>query len=434
MTRRLLGIAVSAVALLMAVAPGAGAQEDGSGTTVPVNTVPPEGGTSTSLPPGDPGTVPPGSTTTVPGTPPTTTLPPSVTLPPELAGDPRAPLLVDPGPDDGGDVPVGQRSFSPESNRVLAAKVKEARAELAQARGEIEGLRRAIELKRREVDDLAGRVEGLKSEIEKNVRAAVRAREELSEHAVNAYMTGSTEQKMTLVRAEDPVELGVARRYLESVVDADGAALRAYRSARRKLSDNQAALADRLGDARVELAELESRSADAVARVLEITEAVQAYEAGSHVYVEGFVFPVDGEVEFIDSWGYPRMSGTSFAHWHQGTDIFAKMGTPLVAAESGRLRGIGTGTLGGNKLWVVGDSGTEYYYAHLSAYASDIEDGKRVNAGDVVGYVGDTGNAKGTSPHLHFEIHPGGGDAVNPYPLLKAVYGARPMVRIVAGG
>jgi murein DD-endopeptidase MepM/ murein hydrolase activator NlpD len=82
---------------------------------------------------------------------------------------------------------------------------------------------------------------------------------------------------------------------------------------------------------------------------------------------------------------------------------------------------MGTGSLGGIKLWVVGESGTEYYYAHLIDYAPGITDGTRVEAGDVIGYVGNTGNAISTPPHLHFEIHPDGGDAIDPYPLLHAV-------------
>ena len=106
------------------------------------------------------------------------------------------------------------------------------------------------------------------------------------------------------------------------------------------------------------------------------------------------------------------------------------MGTPLVACESGTLTKIGPAGLGGNRLWVKGDSGTEYYYAHLSAFAEGSVEGKRVNAGDVVGFVGNTGNAAGGPSHLHFEVHPGGGDAVNPYPLLKAAYGAKPMVKV----
>ncbi|MGH2684782.1 MAG: M23 family metallopeptidase, partial [Actinomycetota bacterium] len=117
----------------------------------------------------------------------------------------------------------------------------------------------------------------------------------------------------------------------------------------------------------------------------------------------------------------PRMPGTEYEHLHQGTDIFAPAGTSLLACERGVITKMGTDVLGGIKLWLVGESGARYYYAHLTAFADDIEEGDVVEAGTVVGFVGNTGNAVGTPSHLHFEIHPGAGPAVNPFPLLKAV-------------
>jgi murein DD-endopeptidase MepM/ murein hydrolase activator NlpD len=145
------------------------------------------------------------------------------------------------------------------------------------------------------------------------------------------------------------------------------------------------------------------------------------FAAGSEIAIHGFVFPVGDPHSFGDSFGAPRMMGTGYEHAHQGIDIMAPTGTPLLACERGIVTKMGSDVLGGTKIWVKGQSGTYYYYAHLSAFADGMVDGLVVEPGTIIGYVGDTGNAKGGAPHLHFEIHPEGGPAVNPYPLLKVV-------------
>ena len=132
---------------------------------------------------------------------------------------------------------------------------------------------------------------------------------------------------------------------------------------------------------------------------------------------QGYAFPVLGEgVGYGDDYGDPR-AGTG---WHHGTDLFAPMGTPIVAVADGTLSKVGVNNLGGNRLWLTDDAGNAFYYAHLSAYAPGTADGVRVRAGQVIAFLGNTGQAITTPPHLHFEIHPGGGDSVNPYPYLVA--------------
>jgi murein DD-endopeptidase MepM/ murein hydrolase activator NlpD len=127
--------------------------------------------------------------------------------------------------------------------------------------------------------------------------------------------------------------------------------------------------------------------------------------------------PVNGAVAFTDTWGAPRSGGRT----HEGVDMIAARGTPLVAIEDGTIKRMGNGGLGGITIYLTGASGDQYYYAHLDAWASGLSVGQSVAVGEMIGTVGNTGNAQYTIPHLHFEFHPGGGSPVNPYPLVAGL-------------
>jgi LysM repeat protein len=120
--------------------------------------------------------------------------------------------------------------------------------------------------------------------------------------------------------------------------------------------------------------------------------------------------PVQGGARMMNDWGFPRSGG----RFHEGNDLFASRGTPAVAVVSGTAVQV-VGRIGGNQVKLTGDDGVSYYYTHLDSFGK----AGRVAAGDVIGTVGSTGNAAGGAPHVHFEVHPGGGAAVNPYPLIS---------------
>jgi murein DD-endopeptidase MepM/ murein hydrolase activator NlpD len=116
-----------------------------------------------------------------------------------------------------------------------------------------------------------------------------------------------------------------------------------------------------------------------------------------------------------DNFGAPREIGA-----HQGDDIFAPFGAPVLAVADGTLEKVGTLPISGNRLWLRTTAGDTFFYAHLSAFSPAAVDGRAVKAGTVLGFIGNTGDAEPTPPHLHFEVHPGDRDAVNPYPFLTA--------------
>ncbi len=135
-----------------------------------------------------------------------------------------------------------------------------------------------------------------------------------------------------------------------------------------------------------------------------------------------YVFPVYGSTAFIDTFGAPR----SDEKYHHGDDIFGQLGQPILAVTDGTLFSVGYEKVGGYRLWLLDQQGNQFYYAHLSAYSTLAVNGAHVRAGQVIGFMGNTGDAEGTPVHLHFEIHPvsllylGYDGAVDPTRYLKA--------------
>lgn len=232
--------------------------------------------------------------------------------------------------------------------------------------------------------------------------AALAAKREQQRASIEAFEAALADVRAELQRLE---EIEAARRAAEEARRrAEEAARRqAEAEAQRRAASQSSQRSTRDGAATAAPARESARSAPAAAPA----PAPQASSGG------GMVCPVAGPHSFIDSWGYPRSGGRS----HKGVDMMANNGVPVVAPVSGTVTHRGN-SVGGLSFHLSGDNGHYYYGTHLSRYGQS----GRVSAGTVIGYVGDTGNARGM-PHLHFEIHPNHAGPVNPYPATRAACG-----------
>ena len=408
---RLTGTALLAVAGLAAPAPVA-AQDDTSSSTSTTTTT-----TTTTTAPL------PTSTPTIVDS--TTTTAPAETTTTVSEQDPVG--HVDAPPEE---VPVSDHTVPPADGVPVdgAAASRILRRELEVARAEAVESEAAVAEAARLVDDLSGRLAGLQRELARlgaaqdlAVARLEAARERFEERVANAVVRGNAAELETVVRSEDATVFLTRRTFLQSVTEADSEAVIEFEAAKRVVDAGVLDALDAVTATRRELRDARKRLEEELSLNAERRFQLAVFSAGSEIVIRGFVFPVGEPYSFVDSWGFPRMIGTEYAHGHQGTDIMAPFGTPLFAAERGVVTRLGSDVLGGIKLWVKGESGTYYYYAHLQSYAEGVTEGMVVDAGDVVGFVGDTGNAQGGAPHLHFQVHPGGGDPVNPYGLLRVV-------------
>jgi hypothetical protein len=172
-----------------------------------------------------------------------------------------------------------------------------------------------------------------------------------------------------------------------------------------------------------------------------------AFSATAGAAVPRIIFPVVAKVQYTDDFGAPRWQGG-----HQGNDIMAAWRSPVVAVEAGTVKKWTSSWAAGCMLYLYGVSGTEYMYVHLNndltrnndnrggcrnkvAYAPGLVSGRKVQAGQLLGYVGNSGDANGARWHLHFELHPNGGGAVSPYTKLRTAWRhlyARPRPRVTS--
>lgn len=321
---------------------------------------------------------------------------------------------------------AGQGAYQPAE--VLWSSVRAAEAKVTAARAE----RNVLVA---EADELRSRHRALldeQSAFGENAEAAAaeiaEAETTLQRRAIAGFMHDDTLENAIIgsLRASEHdtiLDFGIRQRMLRAILDQDDEAIGAYLERRAEIDADVLAGIDEIRTVSRAISDVETEIVVAAEAITHAEYEAEAFRAGSAIYIDEVVFPVGlGHGRpLIDSFGFPRMPGTPDEHWHEGIDIFAPAGTPLVAAERGVITRIGSGRFGGLTVWIKGESGADWYYAHLQSHASGIHEGTVVEAGDLVGSVGNTGNAVGTPPHLHLEIHPGGGDPVNPYPLLSVI-------------
>jgi len=358
-------------------------------------------------------TVPPIDETT------TTTTPPDPDDPGAVEELPEEPVPVVPDTVPAREVEPGQ--YGVQAGRIVRRQLRVVEAEAIELETTYKTVKQRVVDLEAELDLLEGSVTGLAAGERAAVRRVEAARRQFEARTVSAVVRGRSDDIGNVIVTDDPNEIAVAQALLGSVLEADDNAVREYLAAKQEVSADLVGVAERLVDARIELAESRMRLVEARRASVAAQFNLAVFAAGSEIVIHGFVFPVGDPHTFGDSFGAPRMMGTGYEHAHQGTDILAPTGTPLLACERGIVTQMGSDVLGGTKLWLKGESGTYYYYAHLSAFTEGLTNGTVVEAGAIVGLVGDTGNARGGPPHLHFEIHPDGGMAVNPYPLLQVV-------------
>jgi murein DD-endopeptidase MepM/ murein hydrolase activator NlpD len=209
-------------------------------------------------------------------------------------------------------------------------------------------------------------------------------------------------------RAEVAVAEGAAEILVSEIDDL-------YRQQQAILAAADDALADAIADLKREVREKRIED-DRIKKQQAAASASKPGKAGGAdpAQTPGFICPVQGGASFSDSWGARRSGGRT----HKGVDMFNARNTPLLAVADGKVK-FSSNSLGGLSTHIYADNGVVYYYAHLERHPTDIKSGQRVTKGTVVGFLGNSGNARYTSPHLHFEIRPGG-VAVNPYPTVRS--------------
>ncbi len=331
--------------------------------------------------------------------------------------------------------------------RSARARLSDVQAELDRLAAEFAAAQARLALTEDRIDHVAARIDGLRAEISSVQR-------QLNLRVREVYESGGVKMVNLLLSAKSLNEFSDRAAVLSRITELDSDLVSRAQVAREQLRRDEATLR-RLSSEQAETVGVLGEQKDAFARRFEEQQdlvasleaqlareraaaaamrarlaaqrraeeraaartAVAAAPAPSGPSGALQACPVGQPRAFTNDFGAPRSGGRT----HQGIDLVAPMGTPVYAAQSGRFQQ-NSNALGGLSALVYSSNGDFTYYAHLSSYAG-VASGASVSAGTLIGHVGNSGNASGGIPHLHFEYHPGGGGAANPYGLLVAVCG-----------
>lgn len=322
--------------------------------------------------------------------------------------------------------------------------VEALRERMAAIQDDLDATTARIEELRTDQDNLTQRMRELDRRIEEIEADNSALQGRVVDRARSLYMGGSAGMFETLLSASDLAELSAELEYATRISDNDtllfvrysrlASELRVVRAeaaeraeelanVEESLDEQTADLQERFADAQDDYEALKKRLAAEAAREAQ-SETTAAAPAGAAPAVAAapapnlprgsMTCPVDGPNSFIDSWGYPRSGGRT----HEGTDIMAASGTPVVAITDGTITYAGYGPSAGYWIILTGNDGNAYWYLHNT---QNLVTGGSVRVGEQIATVGNTGNASGGAPHVHFEYHPGGGGPVNPYSMLAGL-------------
>jgi peptidoglycan LD-endopeptidase LytH len=253
--------------------------------------------------------------------------------------------------------------------------------------------------------------------------AAQRAEDVLSDHVLRAYRGGDASFEMLLDAAGSEEALERAR-LLDGLGQRGARQVEAALLARSAFAQRRAQLSALESDLRrdrarvtalraeveVAFAEVSAREADLVSRRSRQRTVSRSGQQGT------YACPIAPPFHFRDTWGAPRSGGRT----HKGVDIYGPMRADVYAITDGTIARHSNSGLGGLGLYLAGDDGNLYYYSHLDSILPGYAPGRRVEAGEHIAANGDSGNARGGPPHIHFEVRPGGGGPINPYPHAAA--------------